>query len=107
MSNTNLPDPDRYTNVLPNVKLPEDALERAITLAGSASQLARDLGCRHSSTIHNWQRRGLVPPRAALRIEMLTGGQCRAVDMVDPRLLVIPALLIAEMTAATETQPEE
>jgi len=56
-----------------------DALDLAIKLAGSQSELARLLNIKHPN-IAMWKASGKVPYRQAVRIEKLWNGAIKAVD---------------------------
>ena len=47
-------------------------LQKAIDISGSQTALARSLGLR-VQVVHNWIKRGSVPPRYAPGIEAATG----------------------------------
>lgn len=51
-----------------------EALERAISIVGGASALARELGAPWPSTVTNWLSRGGVPAERCLAIERITAG---------------------------------
>lgn len=58
-----------------------DALERAISIAGGQTALAKKIGT-YQQRVSAWSSRGQpVPPEFAIRIEIVTDGQVRAVDL--------------------------
>jgi len=57
-------------------------LEKAIWWAGGVNKLGRLLGINHSNICH-WKRKKEVPAKHAVKIEQLTNGQIRAVDMLS------------------------
>ena len=66
------------------------SLERAAHAAGSWFKLAHKLGVSHQM-IYIWRKRGYVPPKRALQIELYYG--IAAKDLIDPELLEIAALI--------------
>lgn len=67
-----------------NLLKPDDkeALDRAIELFGSASEMAKQLGYESGSmAIRQWQSRKSVPPRAAKKIEQLLNGQVTRAEL--------------------------
>ena len=69
---------------------PLTGINLAIKKAGCISALARKLQVSHQ-VVNRWHKRGYVPAKRALEIEMLYGVPAR--DMVDPSLLHIAALI--------------
>jgi len=67
-----------------------NGIDLAIERAGSISALARKLSVSHQ-VANRWQKRGFVPSKRALEIEMHYGVPAR--DLVDPSLLHIAALI--------------
>lgn len=62
----------------------KEALQRAIELVGSASELARRLGKPVTSThIYNWMHRDKdgAPPERCADIERATGGEVRCEEL--------------------------
>jgi len=54
-----------------------NALTQAIDIVGGQTELAKQLGTS-VQTVHNWTKRGSVPPQYAPVIEHLTEGQVTA-----------------------------
>ena len=65
-------------------------MERAVKAAGSISALARRLGVAHQ-VASRWVKRGHVPPKRALEIEIYYGIPAR--ELVKPSLLEIASLI--------------
>lgn len=60
----------------------KEALDRAIELFGSASEMAKQLGYKSGAmAIRQWQARESVPPQAAKKIEALLGGRVTRADL--------------------------
>ena len=57
-----------------------EALERLRMYYGSQRALADVLGVSEVS-VSKWMKKGMVPPRRALEIELITGGDIRAVEL--------------------------
>lgn len=57
-----------------------NALQKAIDISGGQTKLAAALGVR-VQVVHNWTRRGNVPPGHAPGIEAATQGQVKAEDL--------------------------
>lgn len=66
------------------------AIETVVSKAGSISALARALGIAHQ-VANRWVKRGYVPPRRALELEVLYG--VPAHSLVKPSLALIAELL--------------
>jgi hypothetical protein len=66
-------------------------MERAAEAAGSWFKLARKLGVTHQA-VYDWRKRGYVPPKRALEIEVHFG--IPAKDLIDPALLEIATLIV-------------
>lgn len=66
------------------------SLDEAVRKAGSISALARKLDVSHQ-VANRWCKRGYVPPKRALEIELHFGVPAR--DLVDPSLLQIASLI--------------
>ena len=60
----------------------EDVLSEAIAWAGGKSALARRVGVTRSAVSH-WIKRGRVPAESALKIERLSCGLFKAVDLYE------------------------
>ena len=69
---------------------PLTGINLAIKQAGGISALARKLGISHQ-VVNRWHKRGHVPAKRALEIEMHYGVPAR--DRVDPSLLHIASLI--------------
>jgi DNA-binding transcriptional regulator YdaS (Cro superfamily) len=67
-----------------------NGISTAIKRAGSISALARKLDVSHQ-VVNRWHKRGFVPSKRALEIEMHYGVPAR--DLVDPSLMHIASLL--------------
>jgi DNA-binding transcriptional regulator YdaS (Cro superfamily) len=67
-----------------------NGIDRAIASAGSISALARKLGVSHQ-VANRWQKRGFVPAKRAIEIELHYGIPAR--DLVHPSLLQIASLI--------------
>ncbi len=67
-----------------------NGISAAIKRAGSISALARKLDVSHQ-VVNRWHKRGFVPSKRALEIEMHYGVPAR--DLVDPSLMHIASLL--------------
>lgn len=65
-------------------------IDLAIKQAGSISALARKLDISHQ-VVNRWHKRGHVPAKRALEIELHYGVPAR--DLVEPSLLHIASLL--------------
>lgn len=48
-------------------------IRKAIQLAGGARQVAATIGTKTPQVVHNWIRRGNIPPRYVLDLERLSG----------------------------------
>lgn len=55
-------------------------IKRLIEFYGSQSKLATVLGV-HRAAVNQWLVNGNLPPLRAIQIEMLTGGEFKAVDL--------------------------
>ena len=65
-------------------------LNRAVQAAGNISQLARKLGIA-PQVCHRWVKRGWVPPKQALKLEVFYG--IPAKELVNPLVREIADLL--------------
>lgn len=53
---------------------------------GTQAALARALKVSRVA-VHRWAEEGAMPPARALQVEHLSGGEFRAIDLVDLRLV--------------------
>jgi len=69
-------------------------IEKVVDMAGSQSALARELGVAHQ-VANRWVRRGYVPARRALEIEIKYG--VPAHDLAKPSLMTVAELLTGDV----------
>jgi hypothetical protein len=62
-----------------------DVLDQVVAHFGSKSRLARAVGTTRQA-INGWRARGVVPPSKAIRIEMITGGKFKALDLTRQQM---------------------
>jgi len=77
-----------------------NALQRAIEITGSQTELAAQLGVR-VQVVNNWIRRGNVPPGYAPGIEAATGGAVKAEEICP----AIPWHVIRGSKSTTTASP--
>jgi DNA-binding transcriptional regulator YdaS (Cro superfamily) len=56
-------------------------IEKSIEIVGGKTALARKIGLKSSSYVHNWIVRGNVPAEYVISIEKATGGAVRCEDL--------------------------
>lgn len=71
------------------------AIETVVSKAGSISALARRIGVSQQ-VANRWVKRGYVPARRALEIEVIYG--VPAASLAKPSLMVIAELLTGDAT---------
>jgi len=71
------------------------AIETVVAQAGSISALARKLGVAHQ-VANRWVKRGYVPARRALELEVIYGVPASA--LAKPSLMLIAGLLTGDAT---------
>lgn len=57
----------------------DENLRKAIEVVGSGAELARRLN-RNPQSVYQWE---VIPPAFALEIERMTGGQVKALDILE------------------------
>lgn len=59
-------------------------LQEIVNWFGSQANLARALGVDRAAVSH-WVKRGWLPPKRAVMIELLSGGKFKAVDLTKTK----------------------